>query len=368
MGNEEITVLHADEIRDWRGGQRQVMLLLEGLSRRGIRSALACRNGSELLNRCRQRSIPSVRLPFKGELDFLSAAIMAGRLMRGRFRVLHAHTARSLGVCLLAKMAVPSTVLVSTRHVAFSVKRRFWGAAKYDNRLVDGIVCVSDAVRRALLADGVDESKLHVIHGGIDVSRFRGIRRSGGARGDAGIPLNRTVVGTVAAFTREKDYPCLLEAARLVLEKRPSVVFIAVGDGPERDRIVRQSREYGMEGRFRFAGFQGAAEDQLKLFDVFVLASKREGLGLSILEAQCAGLPVVATCVGGIPEIVSHGRNGLLVPPRNPQALAAGILRLADDAALRRRLGTAGARSALEFSDNRMVDRTLRLYRTLLER
>jgi glycosyltransferase involved in cell wall biosynthesis len=368
MGNEGITVLHADEIRDWRGGQRQVMLLLEGLNRRGIRSGLACRNGSELLNRCRLRSIPALSLPFLGELDLLSAAMLAGQLKRGKFRILHAHTARSLGVCLLAKMAVPSTVLVSTRHVAFSVKRRFWGVVKYDNRLLDGIVCVSDAVRRALLADGVDERKLHVIHGGIDVSRFRGIRRSGRSGGDAGIPRNRTVVGTVAAFTREKDYSSLLEAARLVLQKRPSVVFVAVGDGPERDRIVRRSREYGLAGRFRFAGFQGATEDQLKLFDVFVLASKREGLGLSLIEAQCAGLPVVATCVGGIPEIISHGRNGILVPPRNPQALAAGILRLADDAALRRRLGKAGARSALKFSDDRMVDRTLRLYRTLLER
>jgi len=344
------------------------MLLLEGLNRRAIRGELACRNRSELLNRCRAESISAHPLPFLGEFDLLSAAAMAVRLRQGKFRVLHAHTARSLGVCLLAKMAVPSTVLVATRHVAFSVKRRFWGAVKYDNPLLDGIVCVSDAVRRAMIADGVEESRLHVIHGGIEVSRFRSLGGSRSAGRGAGAPAGRTVVGMVAAFTREKDYSTLLEAARLVLRKRPAVIFKAVGEGPERDRIVRRCREYGMEDRFRFEGFQDSAGHPLRGFDIFVLASKREGLGLSILEAQCAGLPVIASHVGGVPEIIEHGKNGLLVPPRHPQALADQILRLVDDGPARRRLGKAGAQSAGEFSDDRMVEKTLRFYRTLLER
>jgi glycosyltransferase involved in cell wall biosynthesis len=109
-------------------------------------------------------------------------------------------------------------------------------------------------------------------------------------------------------------------------------------------------------------------EEELGRFDIFVLASKREGLGLSILEAQCAGLPVVATAVGGILEIVRHGRTGLLVPPEDPQALAGAILRLAGDAGLRTRLGRAAAGSALKFSEDRMVEATMEFYRTLLEK
>jgi L-malate glycosyltransferase len=344
------------------------MLLLEGLNRRGVRAGLACAEGSELLKRCRLNSIPAQALPFRGELDIRSAAALAACVIRGKFRILHAHTAHGLGVCLLAKMALPSTVLVATRHVAFHVKKRIVGALKYDNPLVDGIVCVSDAVRRTLMEDGVDERRLHVIHGGIEVRRFSGLNRRGPAGSDAKALRRPLVIGTVAAFTREKDYPAFLEAARLVIRQKPSVRFVAVGDGPGRADMIRLCGDIGLAGHFRFAETHRSVEEELGLFDIFVLASKREGLGLSILEAQCAGLPVVATAVGGICEIVENGRNGLLVPPRDPRALAGAILRLADDAGLRMRLGRAAARSALKFSDDRMVEDTLALYRTLLDR
>jgi glycosyltransferase involved in cell wall biosynthesis len=368
MGNEFISVLHADDVPDWRGGQRQVMLLLEGLNRRGLRAGLVCAEGSELLRRCRSESIPALALPFRGELDIRSAAALAAFVKRGKFRIVHAHTAHSLSVCLLAKMIVPSTVLVATRHVAFRVKKRIVGALKYDNPLLDVIICVSDAVRRTLMEDGVDERRLRVIHGGIDVRRFSGLKRRGQSGSGMKTPRRPLVIGTVAAFTPEKDYPAFLEAARLVIQQNPFVRFVAVGDGPGRADMIRLSGETGLAGHFRFAETHRAVEDELGLFDIFVLASKREGLGLSILEAQCAGLPVVATAVGGILEIVEHGRNGLLVPPRDPRALAGAILRLAGDADLRVKLGRAAARSALKFSEDRMVDATIGLYRTLLDR
>jgi L-malate glycosyltransferase len=366
MGNELISVLHADDVPDWRGGQRQVMLLLEGLNRRGVRAGLVCAEGSELLRRCRLKSIPAQALPFRGELDIRSAAAVAARVKRGKFRILHAHTAHSLGVCLLAKMFLPSTVLVATRHVAFRVRKRIVGAVKYDNPLVDGIVCVSDAVRRTLMEDGVEERRLHVIHGGIDVARFSALKRPGPEPRSRRSPL---VVGTVAAFTREKDYPAFLEAARLVIQKKPDVRFVAVGDGPGRADMVRLCGDTGLAGSsIRFAETNRSVEEELGRFDIFVLASKREGLGLSILEAQCAGLPVVATAVGGILEIIENGRNGILVPPRDPQALAGAILRLAGDAGLRMKLGREAARSALQFSEDRMVEATMGLYRKLLDR
>jgi glycosyltransferase involved in cell wall biosynthesis len=140
-----------------------------------------------------------------------------------------------------------------------------------------------------------------------------------------------------------------------------------VGDGPDRSRIARLVNDSGLADRFLFAETGSRSEDHLGSFGVFVLASRNEGLGLSILEAQCLGLPVVATAVGGIPEIIAQGRNGMLVPPGDPQALAQAILQLAGNARLRRELGRQGARSARQFSNERMVDQMVALYRTLLD-
>ena len=173
------------------------------------------------------------------------------------------------------------------------------------------------------------------------------------------------MVGTVAAFTAEKDYSNLFEAARIVLAKDSKVLFYAVGDGPDRARITRLVNDSGLADRFLFAETGSRSEDHMGSFGIFVLASRNEGLGLSILEAQCLGLPVVATAAGGIPEIITTGRNGMLVPPGDPRALARAILQLAGNARLRGELGGQGARSARRFSDERMVDRTVAMYRIL---
>jgi glycosyltransferase involved in cell wall biosynthesis len=367
MENGRITVLLADDVEDWRGGQRQAALLLEGLRKRGLRPGAACAEPSALFDFCRSRSIPAFALPFRGEMDLVSAVRLARLVKRRGIRIVHAQSAHALGICLIAKGIVPGTVLVATRHVAFSVRKSLWGPIKYNIRLLDAIVCVSGAVRRSLLNDGVDPKKLHVIHGGIDVNRFaQSVRAPRSVRRPA-IPRGAWVVGTVAAFTAEKDYSTLFEAARIVLEKNSKVLFYAVGDGPDRARIARLVNESGLTHRFLLAETGSRSEDHMGIFDAFVLASRNEGLGLSILEAQCLGLPVVATAVGGIPEIVTDGRNGLLVPPGAPRALAAAILRLAGNARLRGELGERGARSARLFTDERMVDRTVSLYRTLLD-
>ena len=367
MENGRISVLLADDVRDWRGGQRQVALLLEGLRERGIRCGAACAEPSALLSYCRSQSVPALALPFKGEMDLVSAVRLAHQVKRRRIRILHAHSAHALGICLIAKIFIPGTVLVSTRHVTFSVRKRLWGAVKYNTRLLNGIVCVSDAVRQSLLKDGVDPRKLHVIHGGINVKRFLQSARAPRSDRRPQIPRGSLVVGTVAAFTAEKDYSNLFEAARIVLAKDSKVLFYAVGDGPDRARITRLVNDSGLADRFLFAETGSRSEDHMGSFGAFVLSSLNEGLGLSILEAQCLGLPVVATDVGGIPEIITAGRNGMLVPPGAPRALARAILRLAGNARLRRELGRRGARSARQFSAERMVDRTVALYRTLLD-
>ncbi len=359
-------VLHVDETPGWRGGQQQVFSLLTGLAGRGLPSVLACRKDSELGRRCEAAGIERLVLPLAGEFDAFSAFRIA-RFCRGRgVDILQAHTAHALAVCLWARLFRPSLRIVAVRRVDFHVGADPWSRMKYSARALDRIVCISEGIRSVLLSDGLDESKLEVIRSGIDIGRFDGARPDAALRAEIGVPEGGVLIGTVASMAGHKDYPNLLAAARIVLDRTDRVIFCAVGDGPEEKSVRRLAADLGLGPRFHFAGFRKDAGRYLKSFDLFVLASKKEGLGTSILDAQAAGVPVVACRTGGIPEAVQDGVNGLLVPPRDSGALAAALLRLVSDPDLRLRLAEAAKRTVESFDIRRTVESYVDLYGRLL--
>jgi glycosyltransferase involved in cell wall biosynthesis len=172
----------------------------------------------------------------------------------------------------------------------------------------------------------------------------------------------------VAALADHKDYPNLLRAARLVLDRAPDTTFVAVGDGPLNAEIAAFARELGLGRRFLLMGFREDVGSFLKSFDVFVLASKTEGMGTSILDAQALGLPVVACRAGGIPEIVADRETGLLVPAGDPAALAAALLEAIGDPELRAALGARARKAAAAHDIGRTVAAHEGLYRELADR
>jgi len=187
----------------------------------------------------------------------------------------------------------------------------------------------------------------HVVPLGIDLDRF--------ASGKPALPKDAPLVGNVARLAPQKDHATLIEAARLV----PGARFAIVGDGELRADLERRAQGLPV----LFTGARDDVPDLLASFDVFAFPSLYEGLCVAVIEAQAAGVPVVATPVGGIRETVVDGETGLLVPPRDPRALAAAIRRLLDDRELARRLaGEARRRVNERFSEQRMVEETLRLY------
>jgi glycosyltransferase involved in cell wall biosynthesis len=190
----------------------------------------------------------------------------------------------------------------------------------------------------------------HVVPLGIDLDRF--------ASGRPALPKDGPLVGNVARLAPQKDQATLIEAARLV----PQARFAIVGDGELRAELERRAAGLPIV----FTGARDDVPDLLASFDVFAFPSLYEGLGLAVVEAQAAGVPVVATPVGGIRETVVDGETGLLVPARDPEALAAAIRRLLDDRPLARRLADEARRRVLErFSEQRMIEETLRLYDSL---
>jgi glycosyltransferase involved in cell wall biosynthesis len=302
----------------------------------------------------------------RGEIDFVAGWRVARCCKKNEFNILHLHSAHALAIGLWAKLFHRELTLVAVRRVDFHINRRLFGRLKYRSTYVSRVVCISEAIRHVLLEDGLPPDKLVTIHSGIDLRSYAEVMPRDGFRVELGIPDNDLVIGTVAAMARHKDYPNLLRAAKLVLRTKEGVTFCAVGDGPERARILRLAKELGLHERFVFVGFQADPRSYLANFDVFVLASKKEGLGTALLEAQAVGLPVVACRTGGIPEIVQNGHNGLLVPPRNPTQLAAALLRLAHDSTLRDTLGRNALRTVGRFSIDTTVEGNTQLYATLL--
>jgi glycosyltransferase involved in cell wall biosynthesis len=355
--------LHIDTARTWRGGQNQVLLTVLGLRALGHRTMLVAHAGGELRQRAKE-GLELIPLAPRAELD-LSAAWRLSRLIKQlRPDVVHAHDPHGVAMAALAlsmstQLAKPP--LVAQRRVDFRMRGNSLSRWKY--RQVDCFICSSEAIRDLLVQDGVPAQRAVTVHEGIDVDRVEHAPPAN-LHEDLWLPHNAPIVGNVAALVPHKGQKHLIDAAQIVLRAMPDARFVIAGEGELRESLERQIREHRLEKHVFLTGFRPDVLSVLKAFDIFVMSSTTEGLGTSILDAMAAGKPVVGTRAGGIPEAVVDGETGLLVPPRDPHAMADAIVQLLGDEPRRRRMGAAGReRARALFSAERMVQETLRVYR-----
>lgn len=229
------------------------------------------------------------------------------------------------------------------------------------------IITVSQALRsEANTLLGIAEEKITCIYNGIDLAEFSVPRQAKAIYDTLGIGDYRYVVGTVCRLIPEKGLRCLIEAASILQGQLRGVCFVVVGEGPDRPVLEKLVREKKMEQSFVFLGFRPDVPEILPCFDLFVLPSVEEALSLAILEAMAAKIPVIATTIGGIPEVVT-AETGILIPPDNPHILATSIRQLLLRPHYRRTLGRAG-RERVErfFSLPQMVQRHHELYAKIL--
>lgn len=360
--------LHVDTELAWRGGQRQVFLLLEGLVRRGVGVTLASPGKSPLFGSARSAGLPAVPLQARNDADLLAVFRLARLLRRERFDILHCHTGRAHGIALLSRRLVPVSSqpkIVVSRRVAFTspsllLRWKFAGAER--------IVAVSQAVKQGLAAAGIDPARIAVVRDGIplDDAAPDPVEREQVRRLFHLAPTDRLVLN-VAHLSAEKGQTDLIAAAARIHAAAPDSRVAIVGGGKLRAKLEREAAA-ACDARILFAGFwpPERISSLLAAASVFVLPSRQEGLGSILLEAMAAGVPVVAASTGGIPEIVRDGSTGLLVPPGDPEALATAVLRLLADPELATRLTAAALKFVRrEGSVDRMVDATVFLYRDL---
>jgi glycosyltransferase involved in cell wall biosynthesis len=354
--------LHIDTARTWRGGQNQVLVTVLGLRALGHRSVLVAHSAGELRQRA-DEGLELVPLAPKTEMDLGAAWRLSRVIKQLRPDIVHAHDPHGVAMAALAlsmstDLAKPP--LVAARRVDFRLRRSALSRWKY--RQVDCFICASDAIRQLLIADGVPGARAVTVHEGIDLGRAAAAPPAQ-LHEELWLPHEAPLVGNVAALVPHKGQRHLIEAAALVIPQVPDARFIIAGEGELRASLERQIKDHHLEKHVLLAGFRPDVPSLHKAFDVFVMSSITEGLGTSLLDAMAAGKPIVATSAGGIPEVVADGETGLLVPPRDHQAMASAIVQLLTDAELRERMGRAGlARVTQKFSAERMVQNTLHVY------
>lgn len=358
--------VHLDTGREWRGGQAQVLHLLEGLRARGHECLLLAPRGP-LLARAGAAGIPVRAWRPLSEWDPFAAFAALGAIREARAEIVHCHSAHAHPPGAIAAWLASVPVVVS-RRVDFAVARHALSALKY-RMPVDRYLCISRGVIEAMAGSGVPRERLALVPSGVPLPPEGAPEPRRDAepnlRSLIGAGTEAIVVGTVAALAPHKNHADLARAAAIVLAGRPAVHFVWIGEGECRPALERQIASLGIGGRVHLLGFRADARALLAQFEVFALSSYLEGLCTSLLDAQALGVPVVATAVGGIPDVVEHGRTGLLAPARDPAAFANALEEALRDPAGARRRADAARLTVRAFSADAMVERTLQEYDTV---
>lgn len=289
------------------------------------------------------------------------------RLLRRDFDVVHVH---SPAVAAVARPIVRSMrrrpALVATEHNLWSSFGRVTRAANRASLALDDLhLAVSDEVRDSMSVRACARTQV-VVHG-VPVNELVARRAERATqRAALGLLDDDIVVTTVANMRWTKDYPTLLRAAVAVTARHPHVRFLAAGQGPLESDIRAEAKSLGLGERFRILGYVNDTAAVLSASDVFVLASRVEGLPIALLEAMAIGLPVVATAVGGTPKVITERVEGHLVPPGQPEALAAAIGEVTSDSDGRRAMGAAAAQRVRDFDIERAARHLESLYAEIL--
>ncbi|HWF49005.1 MAG TPA: glycosyltransferase [Solirubrobacteraceae bacterium] len=314
-----------------------------------------------------ETGIPLVTLGRRAKWDAHRMRGLAELLRRERFDVLHAHKFGSnlWGTVIGRACRVPVVIAHEHTWTYEGDPLRIWLDGNVTGRLATRYVAVSAADReRMVRIEGVNPDKVTVIPATVHIPSLAG-PGAGDVRAELGLALDTPVIAIVAVLRPQKALTVLLEAHALVLDRIPGAHLVIAGDGRCRQELEQRSRELGLDGKVHFLGRRSDVDAILAAADVAALSSDFEGTPLFIAECMANHTPVVATAVGGVPEVIEDGRTGLLVPPRDPAALADGLTRLLADPSERRRIADEAYRRSDRFTLDAVAARFGELYETL---
>ncbi len=361
-----VKILHLITELSTGGAQTALLRLLTHLDRNRFEPSVVCLyNGDgEPAQQIRALDIPVIDVGMSGKLRLDALWRLYTVLRQTRPTILHTWMFHAnLPGRILGRLSGAPIIISSERTMGQESRWRY-RLNRLSAPLSDRVVCVSQRVADFVIQKvGVPRNKVVVIPNGVDARPFTNLPPKTQARARLNLPAEKNLVGSIARLTPVKRLDVLLRA----ISALPDVQLLIVGDGPEGPNLIQLGQKLGLTARLHFAGQQSDIALWLAAMDVCVLSSDWEGMPNAALEAMAAGLPVVATAVGGAPEVVLDKETGFLVPPRNPKALAGAIETLLRDPALRHKMGRAGyERVQQHFTLRQMVERTQELYEELM--
>ena len=358
-----LRIVHTESSLGWGGQEIRILSESQGLIRRGHDVKLLCAPQARIREEAANWGVPVAPLPIDRKRP-VGLGAMHQWFSANESDIVNTHSSTDSWLVALALVALGRPVrVVRTRHISAPVPRGPLSRWLY-MRAAARVITAGEALKRQLVErNGFRASRIESVPTGIDAGRFRPGERAA-ARAKFGLPQDKTLVGIVATLRSWKGHADLLQA---MMHLPAGIELVIVGDGPQREALEKKIVQLDLRGRVRMQGQQADVLPWLRALDVFALPSyANEGVPQALVQAMLVELPCVTTSIGGIPELAEHERTALLVPPRDPAALAAAIERLAGNEGLRRELGEAARKHCVEgYSYERMLDRMENVYRNV---
>jgi glycosyltransferase involved in cell wall biosynthesis len=358
-----LRIVHTESSLGWGGQEIRILSESQGLLRRGHDVKLLCAPQARIRAEAANWGVAAIPLPIDRKRP-VGLGALHHWFSSNVSDIINTHSSTDSWLAALVQAALGRpTRIVRTRHISAPVPRGPLSRWLY-MRAAAYVVTTGEAIKRDLVQrNGFRANRIESVPTGSDAGHYRPGERKA-MRAKFGLPQDKTLVGIVATLRSWKGHAVLLEA---MMRLPASVELVIVGDGPQREALERQVAQLDLRGRVHLQGQQADVLPWLRAIDIFALPSTaNEGVPQALVQAMLCELPCVTTDVGSIPELASHERTALVVPPRDAPALAAAIERLAGDEGLRRELGETARKQCVEgYSYERMLDRMENIYRNV---
>jgi len=363
--NTPLRIGHVDTGLTLRGGQRQLLLLAQCLRARGHQQLIVCPEESELYRAAVSEGFAILSLPRNDFRHIMGIRSLRRRLNQDGLMLLHAHDGVGQTVSWLASLGT-DVRRIATRRVTYLPRRRLDYRLKY-HYTCHAVIAVSRFIGRILQETGVPQEMINVISDGIEIpERLPDAATRDTTRAKWRLTESEFAVGQLGSYTAEKGQDLAIKALESLAERIPKTRLVLGGKISAEDLANSTLAKAVASGQVILAGYQENLFEFFAGLDVYIMPSRSEGLGSAALLAMAHSLPVIATKVGGLPEIVEEGITGWLVAPESPEALADAIAAAASDSLLLKGLGSNARLRSMEFSADKMVERTETLYQRLV--
>ncbi len=318
-------ILHT-EWSDGLGGQeKRVLAEATGLAERGHYVAIVCRENARIKSKAKRLGIDVYTLPLRKSYDVVSIVKLVIFLKNKKFDIVNTHSGIDSWIGGIAARFAGVPLLVRTRHLNIPLRRNLVNFIHYLPNMY--ITCGENMRNNLVTQCGFPENKVISIPTGVSLDFFV-IRKNKEAKMKYGLDMNSTVVVNVGILRSVKGHEVTLKAVKTVVDSIPNAKFLIIGDGPRKKELENIAHDLGISKHVVFTGFVENIPEIYSFSDVAILSSWSEGLPQSLLQAMATGIPVVATKVGGVPEVVNHEETGILLEPGDHEALAEGIIRI----------------------------------------